>query len=136
MWKCSATSWKNPLDGTNSNPRIATNAVFAGEFVIPFEKSLENNTFELQLIGNNGSEDVILRKWNVKLDAASKTADDADYIYNIYRNHLYQIGKRGGGDDPVDPGKDPDEPQPLDNTQDLTIKINDNWEIIHNMGID
>lgn len=130
------TSWKNPLDGTNSNPRIATNAVLAGEFVIPFEKSLENNTFELQLIGNNGSEDVILRKWNVKLDAASKTANDADYIYNIYRNHLYQIGKRGGGDDPVDPGKDPDEPQPLDNTQDLTIKINDNWEIIHNMGID
>lgn len=129
-------TWKNGIDGANDNPRIATNAVLAGEFVIPFEKSLEKNTFELQLIGNNGTNDVILRKWNVKLDAASKTDKDADYVYNIYRNHLYQIGQRGGGDSPVDPGKDPDEPQPLDNTQDLTIKINDNWEIIHDMVIE
>ena len=132
----SGATWKNGIDGANDNPRVATNAVLAGEFVIPFEKSLENNTFELQLLGENEGSEVILRKWNVKLDAASKTDKDADYVYNIYRNHLYQIGQRGGGDSPVDPGKDPDEPQPLDNTQDLTIKINDNWEIIHNMGIE
>ena len=112
----------------------------AGEFVIPFNR-LENqavNTFELQLVGSDQNGDKILKKWNVKLDAQSIDTDkgDNEYIFNIYRNHLYQIGQRGGGDSPVDPGTDPDKPQPLDKDQELTIKINDQWEFIHDLEID
>ena len=128
--------WVNPLRNTNDGPTVADGAVLAGEFVIPFNKdeSASNNTFELQLLGIDGS--TVLKAWNVKLDAMSQGAKDSEYFYNIYRNHLYQIGQRGGGDNPTDPGEDPDKPQPLDKDQELTIKINDNWEFIHDMEIE
>ena len=59
---------------------------------------------------------------------------DTEKDYNIYRNHLYQIGQRGAGD--TGEGGGPDEPQPLDKDQILTIKINDQWEFIHDLEID
>lgn len=135
-----STEWVNALAQANDNPRVATNSVLAGEFVIPFNR-LKNQavyTFELQLVGSDQSGEKILKKWNVKLDAQSIDTDkgDNEYIFNIYRNHLYQIGQRGNGDSPVDPGTAPDKPQPLDKDQELTIKINDQWEFIHDLEID
>lgn len=131
-------TWVNAFDQANEMPRVATNSVLAGEFVIPFnsDKNAENNTFELQLVG--GADNKVLKSWNVKLDDMSidQTQGDSEYVFNIYRNHLYQIGQRGGGDNPTDPGEDPDKPQPLDKDQELTIKINDNWEFIHDMEIE
>lgn len=128
-------TWVNAFDQANSMPRVATNSVLAGEFVIPFNKNVALHTFELQLLDGNNE---VLKKWDVKLDEMSldETRGDNEYAYNIYRNHLYQIGQRGGGDNPVNPGEDPDDPQPLDKAQELTIKINDNWEFIHDMVIE
>ena len=128
--------WHNALDAANSTVVVADGAVLAGEFVIPFEK-VSANTFELQLI--NEKEDgtvTVLKAWDVKLDPMSQGDKDGDKVYNIYRNHLYQVGKRGSGDNPTDPGTDPDKPQPLDKDQELVIKINDNWEFIHDMEIE
>lgn len=142
------SGWKNPYEGTNAAVTVADGAVLAGEFVIPFDKDETLNTFELQLIGKkkgtdanfdaDDSNEYILQTWSVKLDNASidATLKDTEYHYSIYRNHLYQIGKRGGGDDPDKPGVDPDKPQPLDKSQELVIKINDQWEFIHDLEID
>lgn len=142
------SGWKNPYEGTNAAVTVADGAVLAGEFVIPFDKDETLNTFELQLIGKkkgtdtsfdtSDSDEYILQTWSVKLDDASidATLKDTEYHYSIYRNHLYQIGKRGGGDDPDKPGVDPDKPQPLDKSQELVIKINDQWEFIHDLEID
>lgn len=137
--------WHNALDASNSaNVTVADGAVFAGNFVIPFanNKSVnaENNTFELQLInetttGGNTTVNV-LKAWDVKLDPQSQGEGDGDKVYSVYRNHLYQIGKRGSGDTPTNPGVDPDKPQPLDKDQELIIKINDQWEFIHDMEIE
>ncbi len=129
-------TWVNAFDQANSYPAVATNSVLAGEFMIPFSKSSSQNTFELQLLG--GEADEILKSWNVKLDqkSISEELGDKEYVFNTYRNQLYQIGKRGNGDNPTDPGTDPDKPQPLDKDQELTIKINDQWEFIHDMEID
>lgn len=126
-------TWVNALSAANRQPTVKAGAVLAGEFVIPFDKNL-NNTFELQLLGWDGT--TVLKSWNVKLDASSIAGQDNADVYSIYRNHLYQIGKRGAGDDPNNPGTDPDKPQPLDKDQDLTIRINDQWEFIHDMGIE
>lgn len=128
--------WKNALDPSNSTVAVADGAVLAGEFVIPFEEN-GKNTFELQLItkDDNGTVNV-LKAWDVKLDPMSQGDKDGDKVYNIYRNHMYQVGKRGSGDGPTDPGTDPDKPQPLDKDQELIIKINDNWEFIHDMEIE
>lgn len=132
--------WHNALDASNStNVTVADGSVFAGNFVIPFEnstiKNSGNNTFELQLLAENGD---VLKAWDVKLDLLSqnKVKGDSDKVYNVYRNHLYQVGKRGSGDTPTNPGVDPDKPQPLDKDQELIIKINDQWEFIHNMEIE
>ena len=135
-----ADNWINAISAANSAPTLAQGAVFAGEFMIPFYQVEKTNTFELQLLGfeNDKGEKEILKSWNVKLDRASWDSEKKDNanIYNIYRNHLYQIGKRGSGDDPNNPGTDPDKPQPLDKDQDLTIRINDQWEFIHDMEIE
>lgn len=132
--------WHNALDASNSTKvTVADGSVFAGNFVIPFENSTiknnGNNTFELQLLAEDGT---ILKAWDVKLDLLSqdKVKGDADKVYNVYRNHLYQVGKRGNGDTPTNPGVDPDKPQPLDKDQELIIKINDQWEFIHDMIIE
>lgn len=128
--------WHNALDAANSTVVVADGAVLAGEFVIPFEK-VSANTFELQLINEKADGTVtVLKAWDVKLDPMSQGDKDGDKVYNIYRNHLYQVGKRGSGDNPTDPGTDPDKPQPLDKDQELVIKINDNWEFIHDMEIE
>ena len=133
-----STTWQNAFDSANDNPRVADNSVLAGEFLIPFNRVVESgvHTFELQLLGGEGNK--VLKSWDVKLDDMSidQTQGDSEYVFNIYRNHLYQIGQRGGGDNPTDPGEDPDKPQPLDKDQELTIKINDNWEFIHDMEIE
>ena len=126
--------WHNKYSSVNNGPYVATNSVLAGEFVIPFDKVADTNTFELQLLGGENND--ILKTWTVALADVSPKTDDTSYIHNIYRNQLYQIGKRGGGDNPNNPGEGPDEPQPLDKNQEIMLRINDNWEIIHDMVIE
>ena len=149
MYLGKTSAWKNYLEGTNAGVTVEDGSVLAGEFVIPFDKDPDLNTFELQLIGKkkgtdkdfdeNDKDEHIIQTWAVKLDKESiekPNLKDTEKNYNIYRNHLYQIGKRGDGDSPTNPGEDPDKPQPLDKSQELVIKINDNWEFIHDMEID
>ena len=73
--------------------------------------------------------------------------------YSLVRNHLYGIGTRmndnpsnpGVDPDPEDPDPDPtptpdpddpDKPEPLNNKQELTLRVNDNWEVIHGMELE
>lgn len=128
-----ANIWVNALQGVNASVTVADGSVLGGGFAIPFDKVANKNTFELQLLGKDKG---VLKSWNVKLDVASQGVNDSAEEYNIYRNHLYQIGKRGGGDNPDKPGVDPDKPQPLDSDQEMTIRINDQWEFIHDMEIE
>ena len=127
-------NWSNGINSGNDNPKVQTNSVLAGEFIIPFNKQGENGTMQLQLLDSVKN---VIRVWDVKLDlksAQSSNGKDDQENYNIYRNHLYQIGQRGAGD--TGEGGGPDEPQPLDKDQILTIKINDQWEFIHDMEIE
>ena len=125
-------NWSNGINSGNDNPKVQTNSVLAGQFVIPFNKQGEYGTFQLQLLDSAKN---VIRVWDVKLDAKSiAEGKDTEKDYSIYRNHLYQIGQRGAGD--TGEGDGPDEPQPLDKDQILTIKINDQWEFIHDLEID
>lgn len=82
---------------------------------------------------------------SVTWPAGSATAETAN-IYSILRNHLYGVGKRtldnpGNGTDPTpdpdpDPSTDPDVPESLNNKQELTLRVNDNWEVIHGMELE
>lgn len=77
------------------------------------------------------------------------TAESAN-TYSLVRNHLYGIGTRmndqanpnkpGTDPDPTDPEETPDpdkdKPESLNNKQELVLKVNDNWEVIHGMELD
>ena len=60
------------------------------------------------------------------------------------RNHLYGLGTRvyDNGVPPSttdpDPDKTPDDkddPEPLNTKEQLTLRVNDNWEVLHQMGL-
>lgn len=75
---------------------------------------------------------------------------ESSNTYSLVRNHLYGIGTRMNDQaDPTNPGKDPDpevpeetpdpdkdKPESLNNKQELVLKVNDNWEVIHGMELD
>ena len=145
-----ADNWNKPTTITGAS--FKTGSVFGGSFLIPFQKN-DNQTFVLQLVNNNGD---VLKSWAVKLPSTdgqlseytlsswnSKTSvfdntpatKDAADTYSVVRNHLYGIGKRSL-DEPTTPGTDPDKPEPLNKKQELTLRVNDNWEVIHQMELE
>lgn len=153
--------WVNPNTSTDNPQQLVAGSVFAGRFVIPFELVSGTETLEIQLMGKGtDNNERILKNWRVKVSADGKQSQtsnikahdgnataDNDYIYNIYRNHLYSVGSKGLNLDPdtdpenpdpkPNPDPDPeDKPEDLSKGQDLLINVNDNWEIIHNMEID
>ena len=148
-----AANWQNPYTG---NANFKTGSVFGGTFLIPFAKVGEEKTFVLKLTDNMGHE---YATWTVKLPTTDKqTAEytlkswetnsfvsascmDITTTYNVVRNHLYGIGERAL-DNPENPDKptpdpsNPDKPEPLNKKQELTLRVNDNWEVIHKMEIE
>lgn len=140
-------TWAIPTGMTGFNAIPGT--VFGGEFVIPFLKKDAARTFELQLINDNGSEVTILRRWTVALgkkqtgvantvnDTKINTEAVGTLEYSIVRNHLYTIGKKDIADptDPTGP-TDPENPEDLSKGQTLTIRVNDNWEVLNKLVVE
>jgi hypothetical protein len=98
-------------------------------------------------VTSNGSNKVTY--WTGSDWGTYATAESAN-SYSLVRNHLYGIGTRMN-DNPSDPGVDPDpedpdpdpnpedpddKPESLNNKQELVLKVNDNWEVIHGMELD
>ena len=164
--------WVNPNATVNNHVQgLVKGSVWGGKFVIPFAQTTSVPTLQLQLVQKAVDGKVsLLKYWNIKVDKTSTTAsavelptgaiaaitgDESNEVYNIYRNHMYSIGKKNFDNgnqkptEPVDPDKpnpekpiDPEQPdkdnQPgdLSKGQDLTIHVNSNWEAVHDMEID
>lgn len=161
--QCNALSGFWAIPTSNKGQQLVAGSVFAGEFLIPFAQTTGKNTFELQLLDNDGQ---ILDHWNVRIPddemytstnvpspstgtIISATYDISTSIYNVFRNHVYSLGLKAqdtdkGPVDPTDPvipdpkpePDDDDEPSDLSVGQNLLINVNDQWEIIHQMEID
>ena len=155
VWFKDPTKNKNGLiDATDNwigdSQTFAEGSVFMGKFLNPFQKG-STTTFVLKLVTNNN---VALRSWAIKLPtkdiATSLTAwnsgenkfasvssyTETENNYSVLRNHLYGVGTRTD-DSPENPGTGPDDkPESLNNKQELTLRVNDNWEVIHNMEIE
>lgn len=162
--QCNALSGFWAIPTSNKGQQLVAGSVFAGEFLIPFAQKAGKNTFELQLLDNDGQ---ILDHWNVRIPEREKytkpgdggvstgviataESDISTSIYNVFRNHVYSLGLKAqdtdkGPVDPTDPDTpdpkpepddDKDEPSDLSVGQNLLINVNDQWEIIHQMEID
>ena len=138
--------WENPNATTEHPQWLEPGSVFAGRFLIPFSLVSGKETFELQLLGNEtGKPEQILKSWRVKVSADGKhdvtdvevptgvivPAADQDYVYNIYRNHMYSIGKKTADGDIEGDG-----PADLNTAQDLIITVNSQWQIVHGMELE
>lgn len=159
-WKNPYKPEGEPTVGTY--PTFQKGSVFGGEFVIPFAHVAEKQTLTLQLTNADGDP---LRSWKVNLsssdeqlsqtitcwnsaytDWSTEVTDESANIYSLVRNHLYGIGTRMNDEaDPENPGTDPepgtpdpekDKPESLNNKQELVLKVNDNWEVIHGMELE
>lgn len=145
------TNWDHPAD---VKTQVVKGSVFAGNFVIPFNLTSSKSTMELQLLDDGGN---IIKFWTVSIpsadvntDAAKGAKDVNASIFNVVRNHMYNLGvKTSNGTtdpDPSNPTPDPDpdkptpdpgtdQPEDLSKSQNLILKVNDNWEFIHKMEL-
>ena len=142
--------WTHP---TNVRTTIVKGSVFGSSFIIPFALTHEKSTMELQLLDAKGN---IIKTWTVSIptsdvndDDTKGAIDESASIFNVVRNHMYNLGVKpsnGANPDPgnpdpdpkpdPDPDKpDPDKPEDLSKSQNLILKVNDNWEAIHQMEL-
>ena len=146
-------SWKRP---DNVKTQVVKGSVFGSNFVIPFKYAEGKSTMELQLLDAKNN---IIKHWTVSIPesdlnnvAANGATDASPSIFNVVRNHMYNLGvKTSTGTtttpDPSNPTPDPkpdpkptpdpgkDEPEDLTKSQNLILKVNDNWEVIHKMEL-
>ena len=148
------TSWGRP---TSVKTQVVKGSVFGSNFVIPFNLTSGKSTMELQLLDAEGN---IIKFWTVSIPSTDvnsdntngNVADESASIFNVVRNHMYNLGvKTSNGTttppDPSNPDPDPDpdpkpnpepgidEPEDLTKSQNLILKVNDNWEAIHKMEL-
>lgn len=161
--------WQNALGEQNAQSDVVVRkgSMLAGKFMFPFTAVEDRATLQLQLLSGDGT---IIRIWNIRLTNSGTSKDsqidknvslvdasgnvglngvvENNINYSIVRNHLYSVGVRNSGDNPVDPeNPDPDPVDPIDptdpddkpqdlNNESLILRVNDNWEMIHNMEVD
>lgn len=136
-------SWTRP---DNVRTQVVKGSVFGSNFVIPFALTHEKSTMELQLLDAKGD---IIKFWTVSIpstndDDTKGVTDESASIFNVVRNHMYNLGVKtsNGTTTPPDPNPNPDKPTPgtdepedLSKSQNLILKVNDNWEAIHQMEL-
>lgn len=146
-------TWTHP---TSVKTQVVKGSVFGSNFVIPFKYTEGKSTMELQLLDADGN---IIKHWTVSIPesdlnkvAANGVTDASPSIFNVVRNHMYNLGvKTSNGTttdpDPNKPDPDPnkpdpdkpdpgkDEPEDLTKSQNLILKVNDNWEAIHKLEL-
>ena len=144
-------TWQHPDD---VKTQVVKGSVFGSNFVIPFKLTSGKSTMELQLLDNAGD---IIKTWTVSIPEVNSNtengnvADASPSIFNVVRNHMYNLGVKTSNGTPTDPDPskptpdpDPDKPTPdpgkdepedLTKSQNLILKVNDNWEVIHKMEL-
>lgn len=144
-------SWKRP---DNVKTQVVKGSVFGSNFVIPFKYTEGKSTMELQLLDAKNN---IIKTWTVSIPEsdvntveANGATDASPSIFNVVRNHMYNLGVKISNGTPTDPDPsnptpdpDPDpkptpdpgkdEPEDLTKSQNLILKVNDNWEAIHKL---
>ena len=98
------TNWKHP-DGVNT--QVVKGSVFGSNFVIPFKYTEGKNTMELQLLDADNN---IIKTWTVSIPAsdlnsnkANGATDASASIFNVVRNHMYNLGVKTSNGTKPDP---------------------------------
>lgn len=132
--------WKNPLTAKGYKT-YQPGTIFAGGFAVPFAATADA-TLELQLLDVSGE---ILKSWTVAMataqhdgqgvDGVALTVPETTQNFSFFRNHMYTLGKKVDNADNKPSTTTPDQPEPLDKSQSMILRVNDNWEVINRMTI-
>ncbi len=146
----SGDNFVNPYE--DKGLAVKDGCVLGSSFLFPFTLVADKATFQLQMLSD---DDTVIRYWYVRLQKSSTATDsqigkhattvasdgttttpstdeteENAVNYSILRNHLYNIGVKS-----ADGSTDGDQPQDL-NRETLILRVNDNWEMVHQMDID
>lgn len=134
------TNWTNPLE-PNGYKTYQPGTIFAGGFAVPFTAT-DAATLELQLLDESGE---ILKSWTVAMatpqpagqgvDGVALTVPETAQNFSFFRNHMYTLGKKVDNTNNKPGTTTPDQPEPLDKSQSMILRVNDNWEVINRMTI-
>ena len=132
--------WVNPLE-SKGYKTYQKGTIFAGGFAVPFA-AVDAATLELQLLDVSGE---ILKSWTVAMATAQPTGKGVDGValtvpettqnFSFFRNHMYTLGKKVDNTNNKPGTTTPDQPEPLDKSQSMILRVNDNWEVINRMTI-
>lgn len=131
--------WTNALE-SKGYKTYQEGTIFAGGFAVPFA-AVDAATLELQLLDASGE---ILKSWTVAMATAQPAGQGVDGValpaettqnFSIFRNHMYTLGKKVDNTDHKPGTTTPDQPEPLDKSQSMILRVNDNWEVINRMTI-
>lgn len=132
--------WINPLE-PKGYKTYQKGTIFAGGFAVPFA-AVDAATLELQLLDASGE---ILKSWTVEMATAQPTGKGVDGValtvpettqnFSFFRNHMYTLGKKVDNTNNKPGTTTPDQPEPLDKSQSMILRVNDNWEVINRMTI-
>ena len=149
----STDDWQQAT-GLPEGMKVEEGSFFAGNFVIPFAASAttsDKKSLTIQLISENEGTEKVEKEWTVKLPANdlnkqqgevyywdetngfAKNAQITESVtnYSLLRNHLYCIGNKGTTD-----GTEDDEPQSLDNRQELLLQVIAEWDVVYDMVLE
>lgn len=132
--------WTNAL-ATEGYKTYQEGTIFAGGFAVPFAATADA-TLELQLLDVSGE---ILKSWTVAMATKQSAGQGVDGVvltvpetvqnFSFFRNHMYTLGKKVDNTDNKPGTTTPDQPEPLDKSQSMILRVNDNWEVINRMTI-
>lgn len=136
--KTAATDNKYPIAEdmqsayTDAQLSLKPNTIFGGRFMIPYDTHYASKTMSIVFYDEEGNE--LERK-----DVTCMTQGYDMYHYDILCNNFYSIGQKMSTDSTDGPDKDDetddDEPASLSGNE-VPLRINDAWAVIHQMGIE
>lgn len=129
-----ATDYNAPADLA-----LKSGTIFGARYILPYDKHYsDETTLKLQFWGTNtnNTQPVLLEERDVTTNV---TGVDKN-AYDIRCNNFYSIGQKLKTDDtdgPDDEDDTDDDDKPIDlRSGNITLRINDAWAVLHNMGVD
>ena len=116
-----------------SDLKLLPNTAFGARYILPYDKHYGEST-TLTLVFKTKNDEVLLVR-----DVTTDQPGFASNTYDIRCNNFYSIGqklKTDGTDGPdKDDEDDDDDPISL-NGNTVNLRINDAWDVLHNMGVE
>lgn len=121
---------------------LVENSIFGARFIMPYDQHYDAQTLTVVMYDTEGNA---LKTLNVTTNQVP--AGGTAYQYDIRCNNFYSIGKKlfTNNTTGIDPDPDPENPNPDPNPEDkpidlskdnITVIINDAWNILHDMDVE